>query len=116
MGDDGYWPCNLRQGRQKRSYPTIDEAWRTAFLLWATGRIDSMLVPYHCNAARMWIGEPGRVQAQRNPWRWSPAWVVGPIRMRRITNRSNRKNRCNLWHLTRSHAHMLSNPENAPHG
>ncbi len=106
MTDDGYWPCNLGRPK-KRSYATLDEAWSTAFKLWALGIVEFPVVPYKCSTMRMWIAAPPLVHAQKNPWRWSPAWVVGRIRMVAMHHRWDRKNACRLWHLTRSHAHIL---------
>lgn len=107
MTDDGYWPCNLKRPR-KRSYATLEEAWLTAFTLSAWGIVEFPVVPYKCATSRMWIGVIQPDYAQLNPWRWSPAWVSRPIKMKRVHGKWDRKNRCGLWHLTRSHAHILA--------
>jgi hypothetical protein len=81
---------------------TIDDAWLTAFLLFALdGRI---LTPYWCSSKRTYMIECRRI-GHPNPWQFSPVYL-DQQRMRRTDEPRFRPCRC--WHLTRSTAHILS--------
>jgi len=116
VGSDGYWPCRLR-AKSKAAYFSLDGAWFCAWALWALGKSDGfILTPYRCGLARVLVADPPLWRAQKNPWRWSPCWILGRVRLRRGKN-YDKRNACGYYHLTRSTAHILPAASEAPdHG